>query len=240
MNRINQKEHFQEVYPQGTTVESSRFKITKKLLGEISGKKILDLGCSNGELLAYLTKNNLVMGLDISPEAIKLAKKRGYQAKVFDISRKLPFPDEFFDFVVAEDILEHLTDTDFVLSEINRVLKKEGKFLLCFPNVNNFASYWLMFFGDLPPMMSARYRSVHLRDFTLRTFRLALSNNGFKVLKYQGTNFFPLLLGEMGFLGRGLAKIFPRFSIKIAILAQKKREVLYSSEQVYQHHLKWK
>jgi len=45
-------------------------------------------------------------------------------------SEKIPFPDEYFDFVTCLNALDHVDDVDKTLSEITRVLRKNGTFLL--------------------------------------------------------------------------------------------------------------
>jgi len=48
----------------------------------------------------------------------------------------LPFPDGFFDLVIFTEIIEHLTNPFFALSEIRRVLKPGGWLLITTPNVS--------------------------------------------------------------------------------------------------------
>jgi hypothetical protein len=69
-----------------------------------------------------------------------------------------------------------------------------GHFLLTFPNVRTPVSLAMMLV-DLPPMYSARYRAGHVRDFTAKTMRIALSNCGFRVEKMIGADFYLPKLG---------------------------------------------
>jgi SAM-dependent methyltransferase len=57
----------------------------------------------------------------------------GVKALALDCQEKMPFPDEFFDRVIAIQVLEHLPDLPRALLEINRVLKKGGYFSAVIP-----------------------------------------------------------------------------------------------------------
>ncbi len=95
----------------------------------------------------------------------------------------MPFKTETIDLVIASEVLEHILNTDLLLFEINRVLKNNGILVVTVPNVNYLLSYVMMLFFDLPPYRSARYRSPYVRDFTKKIIKIALENNGFKVVK---------------------------------------------------------
>ncbi len=60
---------------------------------------------------------------------------------------------------------------------------------------------------DYPPKYSARYKSPHVRDFTLRTMRVALGMNGFRIKSVIGTS--------------GWFEKIPRLSDQIIIMALK-------------------
>ncbi|MBU1991998.1 methyltransferase domain-containing protein [Patescibacteria group bacterium] len=50
---------------------------TKKFLKDVTGKKVLEIGCGNGELSVWMAKNGAdVFGVDISDESIKIAERR--------------------------------------------------------------------------------------------------------------------------------------------------------------------
>mgnify|MGYP003975741561 CR=1 FL=1 len=100
----------------------------------LSGKRVLDIaigtGWSSEQFARFGAK---VSGIDISPSAIELSKKR---FELFDLPRaqlvvadaqKLPFEDNTFDFVLAWGCLMHMPDTQQAINEINRVLKPGGK-----------------------------------------------------------------------------------------------------------------
>lgn len=104
---------------------------TLKLLGNIEGKKILDLGCGPGLYTKELIKRGAkVKAMDISEEEIKIAQKENpeIEFKVGD-SENLPYNDKEFDIVLATLVLEHIEDWTNSLREIKRVLNKGGIFI---------------------------------------------------------------------------------------------------------------
>lgn len=115
----------------------------RKLLEKEDAKKkhkILDVGCSGGALIKELKDNGLtVTGCDISQKAIKLCKKKGLKDVVCCDCTKLPFKNNYFDYVIASDVLEHIKDDLGTVKEWVRVLKKKGKIIIFVPA---FMSLW--------------------------------------------------------------------------------------------------
>lgn len=105
-----------------------------RLLGDIRGKKILDIGCGLGESSTYFAMEGAdVTASDVSPGMLELAKKVAARFSV-NLSTHLAsadenrLPDETFDVVYAANILHH-SDIAQVLEEARRVLKPGGVFV---------------------------------------------------------------------------------------------------------------
>jgi methionine biosynthesis protein MetW len=197
-----------------------RYNIIREILNVIIEKKdrILDVGCGEGKLTLPYNKIYDIVGVDINLRSLVKAKWNGLYCLLCDIEKTyLPFQDESFDIVICSEVLEHVVHTDHLLQEINRVLRMGGTFILSFPNINNLSSIFLQLFFDLPPMYSARYKSPHRRDFTLRLIKMALKINGFQIFNITGTCIPPF----KNWLSRILSQAFPRFSSKIIILSKK-------------------
>ena len=101
---------------------------------------LLDAGCSYGYATRYYAqKANNTVGIDINEEHIKVAKE-----KFPDIEFKksalenIPFDDNTFDTVICTDVLEHTNDKVKSISELLRVLKKDGVLILTVPHSGTF------------------------------------------------------------------------------------------------------
>ena len=104
------------------------------LAGDVSGRRILDIGCGSGPLFASLRdRGAIVTGADKSAGMIEQARKRlGDDADllVADLTEPLPFPDSAFDDVVASLVLHYLEDWGPPLAELRRVLRLGGRLIV--------------------------------------------------------------------------------------------------------------
>jgi len=105
----------------------------------VKNKSVLDAGCGTGYgsyLLANQNSKNVV-GIDNSKEAIEFAQNN-FQSKNLEFTEddctKSNISDSSIDVLVAFELIEHLENPDAFLSEVNRVLKKNGLFILSTPN----------------------------------------------------------------------------------------------------------
>jgi SAM-dependent methyltransferase len=100
---------------------------------------VLDYGCGAGEIVRELAERDIESfgcdvfyeGGDYSPEV----PKEWLDTRILRIEGgRIPFPSEHFDFIVDNQVMEHVDDYDAVLSEMSRVLKPGGKVLSLFPD----------------------------------------------------------------------------------------------------------
>ena len=104
----------------------------RSMLPDLTGKKVLMLGCGTGEesmMLAEFGATDIV-GIDLSEESIRLAKEN-YNTCEFIVGdmHKLPFEDNYFDFVYSSLAIHYSENPESVYKEIYRVLKKDGQLL---------------------------------------------------------------------------------------------------------------
>lgn len=118
-------------YFEACTAPENRFILRQ--LGDITGKKLLDLGCGAGENSVYFAKKGaLCVATDYSPGmvevALKLAETNGVKIEGCTANAmELEFPDNTFDIVYASNLLHHLPEPKIAIREMHRVLKPGGK-----------------------------------------------------------------------------------------------------------------
>ncbi len=199
-----------------------RLKEVLDLIG--TGKKVLDIGCYDGTVTKLIKdKGNDVTGLEISDEAIVLAKVKDLQIIKADLSQEFPVPDNAFDVVFAGEVIEHIFDTDGFLQEISRVLKNNGHLVLTTPNLATFGRRLLLLFGKNPLIENSirdKNSSGHIRYFTKGSLSELLCSNGFKIDKLVSNVVNFNLSGTLR--SRLLAKLFPTLG-SILILKASKR-----------------
>jgi SAM-dependent methyltransferase len=92
---------------------------------------VLDYGCGNGAYFPYLKQSSLeVVGVDISPEAVKQASKEPYNAVLLIDKAVAPVPSQSAAIVFSTEVLEHIEDAETAVREFNRLLKKGGLLIL--------------------------------------------------------------------------------------------------------------
>lgn len=119
--------------------QQARFDLILEYLGDIKGKRILDLGCGDGALTYLLCKKGAeVVGVDNSELGLKYAKdflsSKGFQPKlILGSAYDIPLSGDLFDYIVASEIIEHLQEPERLLAEARRLLKNEGKIIISTP-----------------------------------------------------------------------------------------------------------
>lgn len=159
-------------------------------------EKVLDLGCGIGDLGRWKPEASIeVYGLDIDQRAVKQAKEYE-KAQVYDLeSGNLPFDDEYFDAVLAKDILEHLRKPWELLSEIYRVLKVDKIVYASVPMAR-------------PKVVWGDY--THVRGFTRAALTTMFKNQGFEICTVEKWGGIPLG-GKLGIVKK--VPILLRFPI---------------------------
>jgi methionine biosynthesis protein MetW len=157
-------------------------------------EKVLDVGCGDGAVAEYLMKEigADVLGYDISEKAAKEAKKRGVRVVVGTVEEKLPFTSQSFDTVFWGDNMEHLFAPENTLSEIHRVLKKNGRIIMSCPNMG----YWryrvhYLLHGGLPDTEwtgNPPWAWSHIRFFNDKIIKRFLETYHFTLLNIIGIN----------------------------------------------------
>lgn len=104
--------------------------------------RLLDIGCWDGKQTkrwAQAAKATEIFGIEPVSSAAEQALKNGIQvSKLLADSGKWPYKDDFFDCIISNQVVEHLTDLDHFFSESSRVLKPGGHLIT---STNNLSSW---------------------------------------------------------------------------------------------------
>lgn len=147
---------------------------------------ILDFGCGRGDFACFLSKAGYkVHGVDISNAALDKARQ-AYPHLLFERigeMGQIPVMDAVYDVVWESEVLEHIFDVHAHLSEINRVLKSGGLFILTTPfhgRMKNIAIALTNFDRHFDPEKS------HIRFFDRSGLKRCLVRAGFTPVRWSG------------------------------------------------------
>jgi len=126
--------------------------------------------------------------VDREPALVAAARERGIDARHCDFGQMLlPWPDGAFDAVVLAEVIEHVLDTDHMLTEIVRVLRSGGALVVTTPNLASLENRARLLLGRYPMWMDIRVEGTgHVRYYTPRMLRAHLRRHGFRVEQHVG------------------------------------------------------
>lgn len=173
--------------------------------------KVLDCGCWTGEFTKQIaeeigTKN--VFGIEINKKAKKKAEEKGIKIVGSDLNKKWDFEGDSVDVITANQVIEHLYDTDNFVKEIKRILKPNGYAIISTNNLGSWHNFVALLFGYQPfPSDVSNDISIgkliklfpgdggswaHLRIFSYYGLKEIFKYHGFKIEKHIGVGYYPL------------------------------------------------
>ena len=168
-----------------------------EIIGELvpKGSRVLDLGCGNGELLAYLQAQRgcTGYGIEIADENVLECTRRGVDVIQLNLEEGLAiFGDRSFDVVLQLETLQHLRNTEKMLRETARV----GRIgIVSFPNFAHWPNRLRVASGRMPVTKALPYQwydTPNVRFGTYADFEVLARKSGLRV-----TDSFGLQDGEI-------------------------------------------
>jgi 2-polyprenyl-3-methyl-5-hydroxy-6-metoxy-1,4-benzoquinol methylase len=214
--------------------------VHKRVISEISGRKILDLGCNIGNSAADIARrypSSTVIGVDNDRQLIEIAKD--LYGDIGNLSfgemsaTDLMFNDNEYDCVIFLEVIEHLNDPVKALKEIYRVLKPNGKLVLATNNVyySRFIARQIAYdlLGKKPRLMVHQPDldwGTHLYAWDVSTLCTLLNANGFSYKTHYYVGSSGVYIGRTcldRWLDIAFAHIFPFFRATVIIETTKKQ-----------------
>jgi len=165
---------------------------------------ILDVGCGDGTLIDYISKNNSpkeIVGIDVSKKAVEYTKRHGYEAYEMDVTSntfKAFMKENHFDYIVLTEVLEHIYEPEQVMLNIRESFNKS--IFVSIPNSGFLLHRLRLLFGKFPIVVIVYHVKEHIRFWTHTDFLYWCNHLGFRVVNYKassGTELFNINLGKM-------------------------------------------
>ncbi|WP_174874787.1 methionine biosynthesis protein MetW [Vogesella oryzae] len=173
-----------------------------------AGSRVLDLGCGEGELLAWLQQHKQAncYGVDFDVNNVVGCVKAGVNAIQGDLEAGLAeFEDQRFDHVVLSQTIQAMRHTEEILLEMLRVGREA---IVTFPNFGYWQNRWQIMLGRMPvsdDMPYQWYNTPNIHWCMLGDFDALCAKNHIRVLERvvmtggRQVNFLPNLRGSLAF-----------------------------------------
>ena len=167
------------------SLERKEHSIIADLVADSS--RVLDLGCGDGDLLAWLVKHKGVQarGVEIAQDKVRRCVEQGLSVFQGDLNESLAdFPDACFDYVILSQTLQVVRQPLKVLREMRRVGRR---IVVAFPNFGHWSvRFSLLWSGRAPRtrhLPYAWYDSPNIRVLTILDFEELLRQEGIRAEK---------------------------------------------------------
>lgn len=151
------------------------------------GSRVLDLGCGNGDLLAWLAASKNVIGTGVEQDEKKAAHciSRGLSVLQGDLNEEVEdYPDCSFDYVILSQTLQQVFEPARLLYSLARIGRKV---IVSFPNFSHYSIRLQLLYKGVAPKSDqlpySWYDSPNIRVITLKDFRKFSRDVGYNILR---------------------------------------------------------
>ncbi len=156
------------------------------------GSKVLELGCSEGNLLYFLKKNKQVTctGIEINEAKVAACIEKGLTVLQGDINEEvLDYPDDVFDYVILSQTLQQIYEPSQLFRSMLRIGKRG---IVSFPNFSHWSIRMQLFFKGYAPITKQLpyewHNTPNIRVITIKDFRKYAKDVGFRIIKEVAIN----------------------------------------------------
>lgn len=211
----------------GVDLLLKKIKEIKVAKGNDNLVRILELASSSGRVAKRIKESVdcQLIASDIELGPLSLADKKLLDLIQIDATENIPLKTQSLDGIFMGELIEHIFDPMYTLSECQRVLRSDGLLLITTPNLAGLQDRISFLFGISPRHVNPlhEYLYLHIRPFTFEMLSLVLKKSGFNVLAVH-SNYVRIRFSSGKHIdSRLLAKIFPTLGGSLVVLAQKSR-----------------
>ncbi len=120
---------YDEWFMKNENLFTSELRLFEKVLGDITGKKLLSVGCGSGLFESYIDSSN-IDGIEPSEDMGRIAEKRGINVIKYGLIEDVELPDETYDIIYFNGSSSYMEDLKPIYEKSLRALKKNGKLIL--------------------------------------------------------------------------------------------------------------
>ena len=148
--------------------------------------KVLEIGCGCGATLLkikYEYKNAEMYGIELNDAAATDARAFAEVRSVDVENDTINYPDDFFDYIIFADVLEHLYDPWKVLRKFRSCLSKSGSILASIPNTMHYTLIRDLINGSWTYQDAGLLDRTHIRFFTANEITKMFMDAGYPTQK---------------------------------------------------------
>lgn len=151
---------------------------------------VLEIGCGEGAFRENFLQVKEYWGVEPVKSIAEAAKDnldRVLVGTYQDVRDSIP--DNYFDLIVCNDVIEHMTDHDEFLQSIKKKIINGGCLVASIPNVRYVKNLWeVLFKKDWKYRGSGILDITHLRFFTQKSINRTMTDNGYSIQRIIGLN----------------------------------------------------
>ena len=235
MNIENQVQFYDDYWSKNKPLNSLKLRRATKILEyfthvkrKINKPEIIDLGCGDGRLAAFIGQFGKTDAIELSKAAVEHAKILHPHVNFFQGNvLEYPFKESNYDVVISQEVIEHIEDQEDYVNVCSKVLKKNGYLILTTPNKKAFNHIKGGSWSKQPIeniLLPRELKSLILKEFKIIKFESIIVNFGkmgyFKIVNNRYVIFICRILGLKNQREYALGKF--NFGIHLCVFAQKR------------------
>jgi len=188
--------------------------------------RVLEIGCGEGYFRNNLSLDHEYWGVEPTPEIAQRAKERLDKVLIGTYDEVANhIPSAYFDLVICNDVIEHMTDHDQFLQAIKSKMKPGGSLVASIPNVRHILNLFeVLVKKDWQYKNAGILDRTHFRFFTKKSLQRIIVDNGYESQQFIGINayradsFIKGLFAYFVILALGQDTRFLQFGIRIRVV----------------------